>query len=461
MFVTLALAATLSLQTPTRAPLPAGISPALRAFVTTGPGSVPQDGIPEGPSPFVAGGYWARSSSVPGYPNLQNVELHNTGSGYVEKFLFAPAVASATRPAPALIVFHRYSTSHFDALFWTDFLHEARTRNWHFIAPLSAFPSNFGCLEGQINTRAVLEYLNALYPIDTRHLFGVGFSMGAGALATQAARHVDPGDFRFSAIVDHTGSVALADVYANSGQGVRSLLETRFGGNPLQARFRYAQCSVLDYDPSGASQGGADMARNLCATPTLLWMADQDPNAYLRLETRKLRDVLIGYGGQARLTTVAGNQHTWDSLDEHGVCDWLARQPALPLRIRRGTALADADGTWFAFHVEQDTPGKFTPFRWDADPAANRLDFSETVNLRRVRFDARDLDLSYLGDLVIQLSSADGSGDELLLEGIPLSSPPLTVQRNGVPAGYTYDPQAGTLSLPVGAGVGGEWRIHF
>ncbi|MBK7645545.1 MAG: hypothetical protein IPJ19_21350 [Planctomycetes bacterium] len=423
----------------------------------SGPGYVPEGGIPESQSPTTSG-YWALGAPVPGYTNLYNLELHNTGSGFVEKFLFSPA-AQSTHPAPALVVFHRYSTSHFDAVFWTNFLNEAQQRNWHFIAPLSAFTTNFGCLEGQINTRAVLEYLRPLYSIDEQRVYGVGFSMGAGALATQAARQCDPSSLRFAAIVDHTGSVSLSDVYANSPGIVRTLLAQRFGGKPELFPFAYARCSVLDHLPSATAP--ANMSRNLTGTPTLLWMADHDPNGYLQDDTRALRDQLLSDGGAARMSIVPASIHSWNTLDDHAVCEWLWRQAPLPAHRPSGMALADADGAWFDFRIEQDQAGAFTPFRWETNPAANQLALLESENLKRVHVDVQELGLSYSGALLLDLAPADGTGDEVVLEGIPGANPPQTVQRNGSPSSYTYDPQLGTLTLPVAGSSPDHWEIQF
>jgi len=432
---------------------------ALRAFIESGPGYVPPEGIPEPHSAYIGGPTWSRGWPVPGYPGIYNIELHNTGSGYVEKFLFAPAPVSFGHPAPALVVFHGYSTSHFDALLHTDLWREARARGWHFIAPLGAFANNFGCLEGQINTQAVLDYLVPLYPIDTQRIFGVGFSMGGGALLSQAARHNAADGLRFSALVDHTGSVALLDVYNNSSASVRSLIESHFGGNPTQYPFRYAQCSTIDLAPGPLPH--LDMALNLSATPTLLWMATQEPNAYLQGDMYKLRDELLAEGAPMHLVLVAGNQHSWSTLDDHAVCDWLALQAPLPAHRLHGSVLADVGGNWFGFDLVQSAAGSFTPWRWDSHPASNELDLSESSNLLRLQFDARDFGLAYTGDLVLSVSTADGTGDELVIEGIQLGTPPQTVQRNGVQVTFSYDPQTGRLSLPAAGATPDVWRIHF
>lgn len=442
---------------------PARIPAATRAFFERGPGYLPPEGLPD-PQPMAGGTpFFFGRQPVPGFPGLFVVELRNTGSGYVEKFLFhAPPNAAGTQ-RPALVVFHKFNVGFPDALFNTSFLQEAQARGWFFLAPNGAFQNNYGAAAAQINTQALLTAVAGAWPtLDRRRIFGVGFSMGGGWALSQAARHVDVDGLRFAALVDHSGSVSLAHVYA-SEPGVQPALAALLGGTPAQSPFEYQRYSSIDLDPLTLQVGaGTDMARNLSATPLLLWETSADPMWDLRKQTFALHSHQVQAGASARLRVVASSVHAWSTLDDHAVCEWLERVPALADRVLDGRLLADADGAWFHFRLEQDLAGAFTPLDWSADPGSNRLALSGTSNLRRVRFDARDLGLGYLGDLRIDHRAADSLGDEIVIEGLLPNAPPQWVRLNGTPTLYVYDPQAGTLTLPAQNGPQTDrWQVHF
>ncbi len=442
------------------APPPVGA--ATRAFFESGPGYVPPEGIPD-PHPLAgSSAFWFGRQPVPGFPGVWNVEVRNTGSGYLEKFLFSAPPGPITSPRPALVAFHAFGVSHADALFHTTFWQESQARGWYFIAPLGALPNNYGCAAAQINTQVVLELLAAANAIDRRRIFGVGFSMGGGWALSQAARHVDVDGVRFAGLVDHSGSVSLGHVYA-SEPGVQPILAAACGGTPSQVPFAYQRFSTIDLDPLTLQVGpDSDPARNLFATPLLLWETTADPMWDLRKQTFALQADLALRGAAPRLHVVNSPLHSWSTLDDHAACDWFAQLPALSDRALDGQLLADADGGWFQFRLEQDAPLAFTPLSWSADPAANRLALSGSANLHRLFVDVRDFGLDYLGDLRLDHRTSDGLGDEIVLEGLAVNAPPQWVRLNGTGVTARYDPQAGTLTLPaVNGPQTSRWQVRF
>ena len=399
-----------------------------------------------------------RGEPVPGYPGLYNVTLGNTGSGYQELFLLQLPDTKPVVPAPLLVVFHRYGVSHADALYNTNFIAEVRARGWYMLAPLSASQQNFACLEGQINTGAALHYVTSTCYVDKNRIYGVGFSMGGGWCASYAARHLDPNGSIFAAVVDHTGTVSLGDAYANEvgNPSIIQELQGLFGGDPTSQPFNYQRCSTVDIDPITHLVGaGTDMARNLPVTRC--WMADNDPQPYLPLQTQIFYNHIQPMDRSDVLTIVSGNQHSWDTLDDTVVCDWLSTYTLHYPLI--GNTLADLDGAWYHFQIEQDAGGAFTPFSWFADANANRISFWSTANLHRISFDAQAVGLHYVGHLRLNMSSADGTGDQVVFDSVPYA--PLSVTRNGVPANGTYDPLTQTFLVDEVSGSGAQWVIGF
>ena len=362
-------------------------------------------------------GIAARGRQVPDEPGLFEIVLNNTGSGWLEKFLlFVPTVPIEQR-SPLLVVFHRFGVSHWDAYYNTTFFQEARARRWFVIAPLGASQKSFSSLEAQINVQAALGYVTSHFNIDPSRVYGVGFSMGGGAVTSYAARHVDPSGVMFAAVLNDTGGVSLSNTWAleyddddvddnhpNPGDHleVPDILEFWFGGPPATRPFYYQRCSMIDLDPNNGTIGvGTDMSRNLSHVPVRDWMANNDPIQYLRDQTTSFDTHVNSQNLNNTLTVVNGTVHNWSTLDDHAVCDWLS-QFSLQIPLSANT-LADQDGTYFWFNVTQTAAGSFTPFSWALDTANNRISIFNTANLARLTLDATDAGLQYSGSLKINV----------------------------------------------------------
>ena len=418
-------------------------------------------------------GIVARGRRVPDNPGLSEIVLNNTGSGWLEKFLlFVPTIPFDQR-APLLVVCHRFGVSHWDAYFNTTFFDEARTRGWFVIAPLGASQKSFSSLEGQINTQAALDWVTARFNIDTNRIYGVGFSMGGGSVSSYAARHIDPSGVMFAAILNHTGGVSLSNTWAleyddndaddnipNPGDHleVPDILEYWYGGPPATRAFNYQRCSMIDLDPNNGSIGvGTDMSRNLSHVPVRDWMANNDPIQYLRTQTTAFDTHANSQNLNNTITIVDGSVHNWSTLDDHAVCDWLSQ---FTLQIpRSGSTLADQDGTYFWFDVNQNAAGSFSPFSWQLDSVNNRISLYNTANLARVTLDVTAAGLQYTGVLKINMDTSDGTGDQVLLENV--NTPPVAVTRDGLAASGTWDPSAKTFLLNETDSALHMWRLTF
>jgi pimeloyl-ACP methyl ester carboxylesterase len=435
---------------------------AVERYFLRGRGAVPRDGLVDFATTAPGSGLHAAvprllwGDPVPGYKGLFNVTLANTGTGYIEVFLLQVPDVPPQGPTPMLVAFHKFGVSHADVLFNTNFVQECRTRGWYLLAPFGAMEDNYGCLPSQANVTAAIDFVRSSAPVDPGRVYGVGFSMGGGGCASYAARHLDPSESIFAAIVDHTGSVSLWHTYANQDISVEQIMEGLFGGSPAAQHFAYQQCSTVDIDPlTDLVDPTSDMARNL--DNVHCWMADQDPNVYLQTETQLFFNDVHALNSADLLTVVSGNVHSWSTMDDTAACDWLSRFTLQePLT---GTTLADTGGQWHRFTVVQDAPGAFTPFNWLSNPPANRLSFWDTANLKQISVDPTRLGLVYSGNLKLNMSSADGTGDQVLWLHVPRA--PINVTRNSQPASATYDPVAKTLLIDEQSGSGAQWVIQF
>ncbi len=404
-----------------------------------------------------------RGGLVPGYTNLYQYEINNTGSGWKEKFLLQPPL-NVGAPAPMLVVFHKFGVGQGDVIN-TNFLAEGEARGWFVLAPLGARQNHFGNFESQINEKAAINLVCHLYQnhVDLSRVYGVGFSMGGGALSNYAARHVDPAGVMFAAICDHTGSVSLTNVYYNEPNyndpnDAPHILESLYGGPPSLQPFNYVRCSSIDLDwMTNIIDPNTDFARNLAHVPTLCWLATNDPIAYLYNQTTMFAGHIQPLNANDALNFVSANVHMWTTLDDHYVCDWLAQFSLLV--PTSGSSLADEDGQWFRFTIEQDTAGAFTPFTWSIAAAQKLVTLSATKNLRRVSLDSANVGFAFSGAVTLDLSTADTTGDQILLRGV--NAAPISVQRDGAAAGGTYDALGHTFQIVETDGAPHHWVLTF
>lgn len=419
-----------------------------------------------------------RAREVPGYPGLYEYVLNNTGSGYVERFLIQPA-AGQTGPRPLLVVFHKYSASHGDLLN-TGFLAQCAARGWHVMCPLGGRGKHFGNLESQINTQAAIDLVLAQYQVDRTRIYGAGFSMGGGAGANYAARHVDPDRAMFAAFVNHTGGVSLQNVWQRSyddadlddnlpapGDNLEApdLLEGFFGGTPLQQPFAYARCSTIESDYGNTQVlPGFDFARNLAHVPTLNWRISNEPldTQHLAEQTQLFHAFQAPRNSANAEQVVQDSVHRWGTLDPAAACNFLA-QHVLQVPVS-GDLLADEDGRWFRFLVTQATGvpgGAFTRIRWSADAANRVIEVLDTDHLRRVQTSSAMIGFPLGGGVPfkLRLSAADAQPDEVLLTGLGAAAP-VSVLRDGVATtAYQWDAQAGSLLVAETDAALHEWTI--
>lgn len=389
--------------------------------------------------------------------------LNDTGTTWQEPFLLGIPPIPAGPTAPLLVVFHGWGNTHNSILDQTTYFHEARQRGWYVVAPLGAHKYNYAIPYAQQNVQAVLDWVTAYLPVDETRIYGVGFSMGGGNVTNYAARHLDPAHPRFAAIVNHTGTVSVRDVFYNAVD--TSLLEhvDMFGATPLQDPFGYARSSVIDIQPGfPAPNPEMDLARNLVGLPIFTFSAVNDPLQHLVRETRILTRWLWRLGGTPRLKEAQGALHTWDSLDEWAACQFLSQHTLDDSPLGTHSLLADRDATYYCFQVEQDVPNAFTPFRWNLDATLNRLILDQTENLARLTVDTAAAGLDTNNVVKVMLGTADGLPEEVVLDGYSVA--PTDVLRNGLsmPLGsWNFDAQTGTVTIiETNATAYPLWRIE-
>lgn len=386
----------------------------------------------------------------------------NPGTGFQEKFLLHVPTPRPVGPTPMLVVFHKFGSNHFDVFQNTTFLQEAAARGWFLVCPLGASKKSFSSVESQLNIEAVLDFTTALFTVDPDRIYGVGFSMGGGAVTNYAARHLDPARPMFAAIVNHSGGVDLYDSYRNE-PGAQFIFDFWFGNGSAGSAdpWRMARSSVIQRDPhSQQVLGGMDLARNLLPMSMRSVRASQDGVAYLMPQNDALDSHLkalgVQQGGRYGYYVLPYVGHSWDMLNEKATCDWLAaRSRELPTEA---SLLADRNGVYYHFDVEQSVGGSFSPFHFRVDSTSNELTLDGTENIERIVVDTVGAGLDASQGMRVHVGTLDGQGDRLSLRSVPHW--PSQVLRDGiVETSWSYEPTTELLTLIEFDGGAHTWEI--
>ncbi len=416
----------------------------------------------------------AGASAVGGGSSTGAVSLHYRlrqytivpPTSFAEAFTLMVPSPLPTTPQPLLVVFHKFGSSNLDVLQNTDYVRQCAQRGWFLVCPLSASKKHFSSIESQQNTEAVLDWTlaNSVMNIDRQRIYAIGFSMGGGAVMNYAARHRDPAHAVFAAVINHSGNVSLRDTYFHDGP-VRFIFDFWFGDGTVgsASHWKMNRSSVINFDPiTLAIDPSSDLSRNLGSTPISSFQAAVDLVPYLPgqndiLDQHMRLDLGRQVGPQYSYTVVPFSGHDWRMVDASAACDWFA-QFTLQIPLV-GRTLADRDGVYEHFYVEQDAGGAFTPFDWSCVPATNELHVTATANLKRLTNDPIATGLSTSSELHVFTQSADGTGDEIVLAHWPLS--PSAVTRDGFStANWTFDSLTHDLTLVETDGAAHAWIVR-
>ncbi|MEM9380179.1 MAG: prolyl oligopeptidase family serine peptidase [Planctomycetota bacterium] len=389
---------------------------------------------------------------------LMEVTMNFPTQQWEEKFVLGVPQLVST-PAPVLTLFHGYGERHLDVVQNTALVQDAMARGWIVYIPLGAHIYNYGIEYAQRNIELTFEFLGPRLPIDLDRIYAVGFSMGGGAAASYAARHLDPEGVRFAAIVNHTGTTSLRATYHTSNDTNLFRSPLMFGGAPAEVPFGYLQSSTVDLDPvAWNSDPASEMASNLSHVPVLNWMADLDPNWTILQQTKAFHSRLLARGGNASQTVVTSALHSWSTLDSNATLDWLQQhtlQTPQPGDVTR--VLADRNGRWHDLDIVQSRSEEVTPMLWSAQPATDTLYLIEMANLDSVALHLGDVGLDPAQSLSVVVQTEDASAPQIVLDGVPAS--PTNVLRRGVStSAWTWAGGKLTLFEPGPAGWA-NWEI--
>ncbi len=405
-----------------------------------------------------------------GASSLVYIGSMTTGTGFPEAFvLHTPTQLPNPTPAPLLVVFHQFGKSHTDVL-QTGFVQAAFERGWYVICPLGGSKKHFSSIPSQLNTEIVLDWLLSVpaFNIDTSRIYGVGFSMGGGAVSNYAARHKDPTGPVFAAIVNHTGTVSVGNAYVDDciyfQCASRWVFDFWFGDStPGSADpWAMARSSTLDYDSATlVVDPDRSLSINLLDTAVKLTRGATDTNIpYLPEQMTLQRDHMLALGKQLgsdlEYEELPYSTHDWNLLDYGATLDWLGQHAyVLPTS---GSLIADGNRRYYHFDVVQENGLAFSPFSWAVDAVGNTVVVEDSSNVARVTVDTASAGLDTGAALTVHVSTLDNSGDEIRLQGY--ANAPSSVTRDGVATTeWVHDALLGTVTLQENHGAPHVWVV--
>jgi len=413
-------------------------------------------------------------------PNANNptatvwaLRLTNTSTGWDEDFLLGNPVNPGGSPAPLLVLWHQWSTSEDDTWVNTSFFEEATQRGWYVIAPLGAHQHHLGIDYAQRNTEELIEFMAAWLPrlngnrsIDKTRVYGVGFSMGGGALTSYACRHLDPTEYPYAAILNYTGTMSVARGWRRLPPNINNPSDQNFefrnhprmfGGNPYDNAFAYQIASCIHLWPKPAEvDPTSDLLRNIPAlnAATVFVSTDDHPNVdQCRIATTHAASLgfplFIGASIDPDPTVPPCSQqhpdHCWGHLNESYICWWLDskffKKPTGHTRI-----LADRDARYYDISVTQTNQGVLSPFEYDVTNVSGNNLWLRT---------SRETSAFQIHTLAMELDPTNATATLTLnLQGPPGLPAPVTLKVDG----YTT-PQPGTATrTPPHAGSTAQWN---
>lgn len=341
-------------------------------------------------------------------PRVYHCKLYRTGTGWNEEFILVTPSINIKRPV--LVFWHKFSTSVFDVKN-TTFIDEALAREWYLVAPLGAHQQHFGIDYAQENIRVLMchlgNWLNLapnLADFDEQRIYGVGFSMGGGALTAYASRHLDPTEYPYAAIVNHTGTMSIAPLLATNPTLFNHPL---MFGSPLKAaRFRYIiASSIYLYPDQNTVNGQTNLIRNVPSLHMRTFTAtgDSHDNVSQCAVFDNHTQNILGYPGFMSWTAL-GNGHTWSTLDEAQTCDYLSTH-TFTRPTGRTRILADRDARYYDISVKLVNDGELCPFEFDVTGVpTNSLALQTSRKTRELEIHTNDMGLNPFGPITINLS---------------------------------------------------------
>ena len=354
-----------------------------------------------------------------------------------------------------VIAFHSYCVSEKDIYLNTQIAAMCKARGWALVAPYGLVDTHYGNVQSQESLVKVLNVVQKYYQFDPRRVYAMGFSMGGGAALSFSMRHLSESRVQVAAVVNHTGTQDLIDVYQSGTLGVKNMLSDsdHFGTMPTSAdnAFPYLRVS-----PSRVVVGSVDPnltpLRNMRHVPIYTFLNLNDPQSKLVTHNLAVTNYLQSIGQSVTLVSINGAvEHKWMTMDLDAAFTWLERQ-SLADKPTTMELFADKEVQYLDTVVRDKQDLRIARYDVTAFQGTNTIDIFNTRYLNTLFVDLGAMRLNPAGVLTVNWNSIDSLGDELVFPGY--ASAPSAVTFNGLPhATWSFDGGTGEVSISMLPGI--------
>jgi poly(3-hydroxybutyrate) depolymerase len=417
--------------------------------------------------------------------NAWAMTLTKTSTGWNEDFVLGLPSSPSAGPVPVLVLWHQWSASEEDTWVNTEYFELAAQRGWYVIAPLGAHELHLGIDYAQRNTTELIEFMAQFvaglpgYPsIDNTRVYGVGFSMGGGALLSHACRNLDPTGFPYAAVVNHTGTMSAARGWRDlpAPPPFNAFTEIRnhkyMFGRPDRNAFGYQIASSIHLWPrEDTVDPTSDLLRNIPAlhVQTITFVGDTNDN----VDQCAIACAHAASLGHVRFqcppplpAVGACSPHSWCHLNELQTLFWLEAF-TFDMPSSRTRILADREARYYHITPTPSAEGRLCPFEYELLSPSHLL-LRTSPEIARLRVHSASMGLLTLPTnvLIVDIEGPPNQGTTpvpLVLEITDYLTAPTLLYRNGVPQAQgpnTWSWNAGVLTIhEPDARAGPQWLI--
>lgn len=387
------------------------------------------------------------SGGSPGDLILHKIPASYTGTGISEWIEYMlPSGYDPEDPTghPLMVCWHGYGQSCVSVSSGSEVDEECEERNWIYLSFTGSQQCHFGYLTAQVHCTRAVQYLieEFGFNVDLSRIYTAGLSMGSGASASYASRHLysDEG-YTIAGSILISGVFDWVHAYNMGDAGVKYWLPILLGGAPMLFPFKYKQISTMTLK-NGTYSLSESMGRNL-AHGQALWItyAGNDPLKYGPYQNEIYVEMLNHLGADVVVDYYATHPepHSWELLDIDAAFDFLESHSLDSLDTETVEFLADRTSRFFWTEVEQTVLNEFSEVKASVYTGTNALDVERANNAHLLGVDCAWTGLHTGTDLTVDYAS--GSSDfqdlELLSFG---TSPTYIVDKNGIlHPDYSYD----------------------
>ncbi|MCC7170579.1 MAG: hypothetical protein IT459_09030 [Planctomycetes bacterium] len=409
------------------------------------------------------------ASSVPA-GTIVNVTIPKaqTGTNYNEPIVIQePWDLNAGGIRPLMVVWNGYGNS--PSSFYTPGVsgldEEANCRSWLTVAMFAVDDQAMGCVSpipAQTNVEAVIDYMIAHYSVDLDRIYMVGWSMGAGASASYAARHLDPNEPMIAALALDAGTFDLINAYNSESGAFKNIAHLIFGGPPSNPSFtfNYARSESQWYDfGTNAILEASSQLRNLRHVPIHHVYSTDDTVLYLPTQNSLFTNFLTAKGATIASTAVSGQvpPHSWNIMDPVAALDFLQTKT-----VNRSPAsfeiTADRSARYYWADVTQRTANQFSTLAVTTNAVANTLTLTGVANVGALTLAPPVASMNVGAHFTVALTTTDVGATSLVIEGVQ-TQPTYVLNGTSLLTGWTW--VAGDLTLPVTATGTTSLEVRF